>query len=335
MNLQKIKKQLDNSKNKKKKRYFDLYSEDIDKIVINRKSFFTIFLRNHKVKLNKNDILKIDGQLVKTNEIFQSYLISHQWSLDKYNSSHFQILRFPINSIDIIINPKISNCFSNSIDYTYRNNKYKEPDFIEMELHTLFNIDDWKFTLMHEFSHFFKYLDIPELDNINKIIIIFYSTYKTILLLLFSLFITFVSFQAKDFFIFNSLLLLDFFLFYNLINYFQFLNNNIEEIYLKLYEEYLCDQEAFNLFNEIDLNNTFLNYDRIFLEENSITHPSKKNRIKFLKRNKLTNLNFIFTFTEYWNSEFDNFKIHKILNNVKKRLYPIIFNRGFKNAKKK
>jgi len=131
-----------------------------DKIIITKKT-------NKNIEFHQNDKLFIDGKEVNLFLFHDIYLKTHRKSIEIYNEIHKDVCFIDFH-IPLYLDHK-NGATAEWIHHKPNPKKYKIPLKINMNINSLFNLDDYKFSLGHEFGHFIKYLDIKNLTTFQKL----------------------------------------------------------------------------------------------------------------------------------------------------------------------
>lgn len=296
--------------NKRNTANFNLISSDISKIYVGKKNYFKIFLKNKTIiKLIKGDTLCIDNQHIELEELYKNYIIAFQWFKNKYNESHYNILNYSDSSFEVTVKndpEEVSYAYFSTYRDPEEGNQYKIPRSIEIEFNCLFNLDDWKFILGHEFAHFYKYLNIKKEPSFKILILdllsalIFFILSSFMIVKIFNI-LKDHSIESTQTPLLFSFVFLFVFLSAMIIEYALYRIKNNKSKFKKYQEEFFCDLESYELFNDINLNNTFLYRNTSKLEKymSHTSHPSNKNRIQFLLNKTLKNNFFSFNIINY------------------------------------
>lgn len=262
-----------------------------DKIVIrikNNKSF-------KYIDFNKEDKLIIDKNEIDIQLFHDIYLETHQKSTMRYNLIHNDI-----SFIDFHIPLYLDFRDGATAEWNYlrSNQKYKVPYKINMNINAIFNLDEYKFSLGHEFGHFTEYLNIIPLNRLQKIqryaLDSFCFIIKFSFLALFMLISTKIESKEPSFDIITNILvsllfMTSFFLLMETVLSFLHIIIFRNDFYENHQEEFNCDKYSYDIFkDEINLKNTFLGENKSLIHYLSTysSHPSHYNRMKFLLKNK-------------------------------------------------
>ena len=282
--------------------------KDIQGILIKR-HFWEIQLSNKTFIINplKSNLILFNKD-VDIKKIHERTVFIHDWGIEQWRIRHNYHFEEDFLPIYIGMN---SGQSARALYKTIQTGRtFKFPTEVLMGVELLNSIDNWSFTLAHEFSHFFKYLDVKPLSLFEHskyimtylVIIVTYTCLFAYLVE--SLFIFMDIFVPNGYLFFSIVLCMKFFLLkYKLQDCLYYLLSYHDK-YKSHQEEYLCDREAKNLFPEINPYHTFL----MKAEQRSHSHPSCSDRISYL--NQKSNMRFYKT----------------IPNSMKKHddLYPIL-----------
>lgn len=264
---------------------FKIKKSDIRVITFQNDKVCIYTVEGNKKILDCNfDSLLIDENKVDIKEINSTIKEISQKGKEKYNLSHQQFCLYS-REIPVLIED-VSSCTAYCRYIQKHGRELKIPLNVTMGITSLYNLNDFKFTLAHEFAHYYKYLEIKKINKLEYIMSCIYYLIPTILNVSATLFIlTYLKDNLPENYniIYRiSLMLtvihcidvylrsLSYCLFYSLI--------------LKSHkEEYLCDKESYSIFPETNLSNTFLSETDPNRNQTSWSHPSHQDRINAIK----------------------------------------------------